>query len=53
MSVIEPLPDLVLIKAGTLDGVAELVPVIEVFCESALPAFPALTGTERHDGSNI
>lgn len=53
MSVIEPMPDMVLIKAGTIDTVAELTPTIEVFCENALPAFPAMTGTERHPGSNV
>ncbi len=53
MSVIEPMPDMVLIKAGTLDTVAQLTPSIEVFCENALPAFPELTGTERHKGSNV
>lgn len=53
MSIIEPMPDMVLIKAGTLDTIAQLSPTIEVFCESALPAFPAMTGTERHAGSNI
>ena len=53
LSLIEPMPDMVLIKAGTLDSVADLTPVIEVFCDNALPAFPALAGTERHAGSNI
>ena len=53
MSIIEPMPDMVLIKAGTIDNIAQLTPTVEVFCENALPAFPAMTGTERHPGSNI
>jgi hypothetical protein len=53
MSLIEPMPDMVLIKAGTIDTVAALTPTIEVFCESALPFFPAMSGTERYAGSNI
>ena len=53
LSIIEPMPDMVLIKAGTLDTVAKLIPVIELFCDNALPAFPVLAGTERHAGSNI
>ena len=53
MSIIEPMPDMVLIKAGTIDTLAQLTPTVEVFCENALPAFPALTGTERHAGSNM
>lgn len=50
---IEPMPDMVLIKAGTLDRCAELVPTVEVFCDTALPFPPPMTGTERHPGSNI
>jgi hypothetical protein len=53
LSEIEPMPDMVLIKAGTIDNVAALTPTIEVFCDQALPAFPAMSGTERHKGSNI
>ena len=53
MSIIEPMPGMVLIKAGTIDTLAQLTPTVEVFCENALPAFPTLTGTERHAGSNI
>jgi hypothetical protein len=52
-STIAPMPDMVLIKAGTLDTVAELTPTIEVFCDYALPFQPALHGTERHPRSNI
>ena len=47
------MPDMVLIKAGTLDTVAELTPTVEVFCEYALPFQPAMRGTERHPRSNI
>jgi hypothetical protein len=53
LSTIAPMPDMVLIKAGTLDTVAELTPSIEVFCEYALPFQPRMAGTERHDRSNI
>lgn len=53
LSRIEPLPDLVLIKAGTLDEPSRLAPSIEVFCDSAMPFVAALAGTERHSGSNI
>ena len=52
-SAITPMPDMVLIKAGTLDTVADLTPTVEVFCEYALPFQPALHGTERHQRSNI
>lgn len=53
LSQIEPMPDMILIKAGTLDRCAELTPTIEVFCDTALPFVPPLAGTERHAGSNI
>lgn len=52
-SAIEPMPDMVLIKAGTIDTFADLTPTIEVFCDLALPFQPALAGTERHARSNI
>jgi hypothetical protein len=53
LSTIEPMPGIMLIKAGTLDEPGTLQPVIEVFCDSALPFLPALAGTERHARSNI
>lgn len=53
LSRIEPLPDLVLVKAGTLDDPSGLNPTIEVFCDSALAFVPALHGTEKHARSNI
>ena len=53
LSTITPMPEMVLIKAGTLDTVADLTPTAEVFCEYALPFQPALRGTERHPRSNI
>lgn len=53
LSLIEPLPDLVLIKAGTLDDPSALAPSIEVFCDSALAFVPAIQGTEKHARSNI
>lgn len=53
LSRIEPMPDMLLIKAGTLDDARGLRPTIEVFCDLALPFLPPLAGTERHRGSNI
>lgn len=53
LSRIDPMPDMVLIKAGTLDRPATLQPTVEVFCDLALPFLPALAGTERHGRSNI
>lgn len=53
LSRIEPMPDLVLIKAGTLDEPAKLRPTVEVYCDRALPFLPLLAGTERHRLSNI
>ena len=53
LSTIEPMPDMVLIKAGTLDNVASLRPTLEVFCESALPHLPPMQDTERFARSNI
>lgn len=52
-SAIAPMPDMVLIKAGTLDAFAELTPSVEVFCDYALPFQPPLAGTERHPRSNV
>lgn len=53
LSRIEPMPGMVLIKAGTLDDCAGLKPTIEVFCQSALPFPPQMQGTQRFSGSNI
>lgn len=53
ISLIEPLPDMVLIKAGTLDDPSALAPTVEVFCDSAFPFVAALPGAERHSRSNI
>ncbi len=53
LSRIEPLPDLILIKAGTLDDPDTLQPAVEVYCDRALPFLPALAGTDRHARSNI
>ena len=53
LSRIEPLPDLVLIKAGTLDDVTGLDPAIEVFCESRMGFLPELPSTEKHGRSNV
>lgn len=53
LSRIEPMPDLVLVKAGTLDVPDALQPVVEVYCDRALPFLPTIAGTERHGQSNI
>lgn len=53
LSRIEPLPDMVLIKSGTLDEFANLSPVVEVFCASRMAFLPAIDGTETHDRSNV
>ncbi|MET0365301.1 MAG: GFA family protein [Sphingobium sp.] len=52
ISVAEALPEMVLIKAGTLDGFAELKPGAEVYCDSAASWLPALADT-RFPRSNI
>jgi hypothetical protein len=53
ISMVEALPDVVIIKAGTLDGGATLKPTIEVFCDTALPWLPAISGATRFAGSNL
>jgi len=53
LSRIVPMPDVVLIKAGTLDDCSILQPTIEVFCDNALSFPPPMAGTERFPGSNI
>jgi hypothetical protein len=53
LSKIEPMPGIMLIKAGTLDDPDRLQPAVEVYCDRALPFLPALAGTERHARSNI
>lgn len=53
LSRIEPLPELVLIKSGTLDDVAGLDPVVEVFCASRMSFLPELPGTETFERSNV
>lgn len=53
LSIIEPMPDHVLIKAGTLDDPSRLKPTVEVFCDYALPCIPAMPETEKHARSNI
>ncbi|HEX7852237.1 MAG TPA: GFA family protein [Sphingobium sp.] len=52
LSIAEALPDLTLIKAGTLDGFAGLTPSAEVYCDSAQSWLPALAET-RFPRSNI
>ncbi|HEX7791946.1 MAG TPA: GFA family protein [Afipia sp.] len=51
-SVAEAIPDVVLIKAASLDAFADILPTAEVYCDNALPWLPALTST-RFPRSNI
>lgn len=53
LSIIEPLPDMLFIKAGTLDDISELQPAIEVYCDSAMPYVPPVPGTQKFPKSNI
>ena len=53
LSRIAALPDLVLIKAGTLDDPSRLAPTVEVYCDSAMPFVTALAGAERYAKSNV
>lgn len=42
-----------IIKVGTLDQRAALVPTCEAYCDSALPWVAAVSGAERFPASNI
>lgn len=53
VSIAEALPDLILIKAGTMDDTSGLAPSIEVFCDSAMRWVDALPGAQRFARSNI
>ena len=53
LSKIEPLPDMVFLKAGTLDDTSSLDATVEVFCESAMPLKIEISGTEKFARSNI
>ncbi|MFN3817693.1 GFA family protein [Blastomonas sp.] len=53
LSLVAALPDVIIIKAGTLDTGAMTPPTLEVFCESALPWLPGLAGSERFARSNL
>lgn len=52
ISVAEALPEVVIVKAGTLDAFAAVTPAAEVYCDSALGWLPALADT-RFPRSNI
>jgi hypothetical protein len=47
VSLVEALPDLAFIKAGTLDDASWLEPAVEVWTRSAQPWSPHLEGAER------
>ena len=53
ISVAAALPGVVIVKAGTLDGFANVVPVAEVYCDNRLSWLPALDGMAQFPGSNI
>ena len=53
ISVTEAMPDMMIIKAGTLDQPESLSPTIEVFCDRAMPFLPRLKDTETFSKSNI
>jgi hypothetical protein len=50
VSVIEAMPDLVFLKAGTLDDTSWLEPTLEVFCRSAQSWSPELAGARFEGG---
>lgn len=52
-SLSEALPEMVLIKAGTLDDCSTLKPEIEVFCSSKIPFSPFLENTQKFQQSNM
>jgi hypothetical protein len=41
------MPDLVFIKAGTLDNAGEFKPTMEVYCDSAQPWVAQTAGTQK------
>ncbi|WP_411860457.1 GFA family protein [Halioxenophilus sp. WMMB6] len=53
LSKITALPEMVFIKAGTLNHTDTLSPEIEVYCSSAMDFVPHLPNTQRFDKSNI
>ena len=53
LSKVTSLPDLLFIKAGTLDNTTDIQPEIEAFCDSAMTCLPDFKGTEKHRKSNI
>jgi Uncharacterized conserved protein len=52
-SLSDTLPEMVLIKAGTLDDSSTLNPQIEVYCASAMPFTRLLESTEKFQKSNL
>lgn len=53
ISVVAALPGVVIVKAGTLDGFANVQPVAEVYCANRLSWLPALDGAAQFPSSNI
>ncbi len=51
VSLVEALPGMTIIKAGTLDDPSGLTPTQEVYCDSAWPAVPHFAGTQRIAGA--
>lgn len=53
VSIAAVMPGVTIVKAGTLDGFAGLVPAAEVYCDNSLSWLPALPVAARFPGSNI
>jgi hypothetical protein len=52
ISVADAMPGIVIVKAGSLDGFADVRPTAEVYCDNALSWLPKLSAT-RFPRSNI
>ena len=48
---VDAMPDLVFIKAGTLDDTSGLAPTMEIFCGSAQPWTTSETKTQKFAGA--
>ncbi len=46
-TVVDAMPDMVFIKAGTLDDTSKLKPTMEIFCDSAQSWVPKDAGTQK------
>ena len=53
VSIVEALPGLTIVKAGTLDDPSSIVPTQEAYCRDAWTIVPRLQGTQCFHTSNI